>query len=126
MPTYTCKPRWAAAKENPDPVTKYRLPYNFIGDEAASRVAEHRAFWARHRDEMIGYQKACAASGDRDGARFFKDEAREALKHYRAACLLLPWVAAEYPGDCKLDEPYSFPEELFAVLDTVACCRVPR
>lgn len=84
----------------------------FIGDECAERVRAERIRWLRHREDILELQKVCGAARDREGARFFKEEASYALKCYRAACLLLPYVDANLPGDCIYREPKDFPIEL--------------
>jgi hypothetical protein len=97
-----------------------------IGDAAAEYLLTQRKCWLRQNEDMKAFQKLCAQSGDRDGARFFKDEAAYAMKFYRAACLLIPHVAAEFPGDCVQRDPYDFPPELFPYLvhleNMSGCC----
>lgn len=62
-------------------------------------------------------KKTAQALGEIDLAKFFKDEAKEDLKFYRAACLLLPQFTNEYSKDCKYIEPYDMPIELAYQLD---------
>jgi hypothetical protein len=72
------------------------------------------------RDEMLAFQKEAGKNGDRAGAKFFKDEASEYMKRYRAACLLVPhYVAGDYPGDCKYVDAYNWPPDLFGALNAV-------
>lgn len=62
------------------------------GDGYADAVNQRRIAWARHRDEMLAFQKECGQRRDVDGAKFFKAEATEAMKRYRGACLVMGWV----------------------------------
>jgi hypothetical protein len=96
------------------------MPYELIGEDVANRIAEMRKHFARERDATLVFQKECGARRDSEGARFFKEESRHYMKLYRACCLLLPWVANDYPGDCELRDPYEWGEELFDALDYVA------
>jgi len=75
---------------------------------------------AAHRDQMLAFQKQL--SSDHEAARFFKQEARSALKLYRAACLLLGWIATEPPGDCPFVKPKDWPIELCDAVQS-ACGR---
>ena len=125
MPVYYERPRSASFGEG-KPAPRYRLSYEFIGADVADEVNATRIYYARHRDEMLAFQKECGAHGDKEGAKFFKDEARDALRHYRAACLLLPWVSGDLPGDCPEREPFYFPEELFGALEFVSGVAIVR
>ena len=129
MATYTCNARSASANEV-HIVLKYTLglcsehqtgPCCMEADPEI--LEEQRKLWINQRDLMVEYQKMCGASKDIEGAKFFKEEARHALKMYRAACLLIPWFSPpagkDYPGDCVLKDPYDFPEELFSHLDYI-------
>lgn len=71
-----------------------------------------------HREAMLGFQKACAQ--DRETSRYFKGEAADALKFYRAACLLLGWVDAAAPGDCPTKKPADWPLEVIPQVVLVA------
>lgn len=78
--------------------------------EAAQAIDEFRRASINRRDEMMAFQKQ--NSTDREAARFFKDEARDALKDYRAACLVLPYYTSDVPGDCPVVAVSKWPVEL--------------
>ena len=120
MGRYYTKLRSAAANETAS-AWKYSLacPAALCTNLDAAVIEKQRVLWARHRDEMLVFQKQCGATKDIEGAKFFKEESRHALKMYRAACMLLPWYANEWPGDCKFVDPYEWPEELFDALDYI-------
>jgi hypothetical protein len=73
---------------------------------------------AARRDLMIAYQKEF--STDREAARFFKMEATDALKEYRAACLMLGHLQCEPPGDSKYVAMKDWPVELAPWINRVA------
>lgn len=95
---------------------KFFLDEALDGPRVARIISDQRILWMRHREEVLAFQKDCASRKDIEGARFFKEEAAHAMKHYRAACLLLPQVQNEVPGDCKFRDPYEFPPELWGAL----------
>lgn len=100
---------------NDDPVPKYGLPCAY--DLCPIKLEAYRKAAARRRDDMIALQKECGARQDREGARFFKEEAADALKEYRAVCLLLPWYTQEAGGDAPLRDLYEIGPELFPYLE---------
>lgn len=71
----------------------------------------------RFREEMLGFQKLCEKNRDIPLARFFRDQASEAMKHYRAACLVIPNFVSHPPGDCAIG--VQLPKELAPYLDDV-------
>ena len=78
-------------------------------------LRELRAQASRDRDELLGYQKEAGKTGDRETARFFKEEAGLQLRRWRAADHWLRWAEA-------LDgarRPAEWPIELAAELDQV-------
>jgi hypothetical protein len=81
-----------------------------IEDEA--RLDGMRKAAAQHRQDMLDYQKMCGKGGDRDGARFFKEEATHALKTYRGACYALGYVTGTSAGDYKHAAFSEWPEEI--------------
>lgn len=93
------------------PLPKYVLPHFF--DLCPEKLETARVSATRHRDEMVAAQKQCGAEKDREGAKFFKEEAADAMKMYRAACLLLPWYTQDVGGDCPLRDLYEIGPELF-------------
>lgn len=88
----------------------------FDGDGVCTEISKHRREWQHHRDTMLMYQKECSARKDYEGAKFFKEEASWAMKHYRAACLLLPYVCPNPPGDCPYRDLYEVGPELYPYL----------
>lgn len=67
---------------------------------------------------MTGYQKSCGRQ-EAEIARYFRECAKEAMKSYRAACLLLGYFMADPPGDCHHRPTTLWPEELSPYLDQV-------
>jgi hypothetical protein len=100
-------------------VRKYHIARYMNGYYRADAINAQRLRWIAHRNEMLDYQKACAAAGDREGAKFFKGEASEALKLYRSACLVLPYFMVDPPKDCPYKDEWDWPEELFGHIDLV-------
>lgn len=97
---------------------KCRLNYTLpLGEGAVDALLARRKACIAQRDAMLAEQKACAQRGDRDGVRFFKGEAADCMKHYRAAACLLAQVAASPPGDCKWQTPWDWPPDLFDQID---------
>lgn len=97
---------------NADPYL-LRLMSTMVGhQDVVDNLMERRVAYLRRLEAMQEYQKFCAKQGDREGAKFFKEEVADARKYYLAACLLIPHVAAYYPGDCKLRDLGDFPLEL--------------
>lgn len=88
----------------------------FDGDIVAEEIMAQRKMWQKHRDDMLYYQKEASKRKDYDTAKFFKEEASWAMKHYRAACLLVPYVCANPPGDCPYRDLYEVGPELFPQL----------
>lgn len=101
-------------------VWKYRVP-RYLSDGVASVEAIDlaRKGAVSRRDEMLAFQKMCGEARDREGAKFFKEEAADALKEYRAACLLLPLFMSDPPGDCPYKEEYEWPVEIAPWIDRV-------
>lgn len=106
--------------EDERPVWKVRWP-QFLGLDAEDGVLIDKIRRAKQRDheEFRALQKFCSSSGDRDGARFFREEAADALKEYRAACLVLPYTMAEPPGDCPVVPEWDWPVELAPWIDRI-------
>lgn len=92
------------------------MSIGFDGDTVCEEISKQRREWQRHRDIMIMYQKECASRKDYEGAKFFKEEASWAMKHYRAACLLVPYVCSNPPGDCPYRDLYEIGPELHTYL----------
>lgn len=93
-------------------IEKYHLPYWLTLDP--EKINTTRTRYAALRDDLIGYQKECGKRGDREGARFFKEEAAHALKTYRAACLMLGQYGSKpLPGDSPTRDTWDWPQELF-------------
>lgn len=114
---YLAQPRDSSVKKR---ITKCRINYTLpLGPETIEALNALRKNANQHREEMLTYQKACGKRGDRDGAKFFKGEASEAMKTYRAACLLIPHFSSEYSGDCKLMDAWDWPPDLFDHIDRV-------
>lgn len=101
-------------------VHKWRLSAYLPQDSGMLEALQSlRKRFARERDEMIGLQKECGARGDRDGARFFKEEASDRLKLYRAACLIIPYFDVAPSGDCPVRDMWGWPPELFPALNMI-------
>lgn len=74
---------------------------------------------AADRDHFLALQKEAGAARDRDMARFWKEEAADALKEYRALCLVIPYYVAQPPGDCPYRPEWEWPTELAPWIDRV-------
>jgi hypothetical protein len=81
-------------------------------------VDQARKAAAARRDDMLSCQKEFGK--DREFAKFFKNEASDALKEYRAACLILGLVACEPPGDSHYVELKNWPIDLAPWINRVA------
>jgi hypothetical protein len=82
------------------------------------RLLEERKYWAQWHDTLKSYQKLC--NTDRELAKYFSVEAKEALKMLRACRLLIPHYCDDpLPGDCKYVDTWEWPEELFSALDYI-------
>lgn len=85
-------------------------------------LEEQRKYWISHRDLMISFQKKAFNDWPEDKehgkklAKFFKEEAAEAMKHYRSACLLLGQYGSVL-GDCTYRDTYEWSEELLPYLN---------
>jgi hypothetical protein len=77
----------------------------------AAELNAARKSWAQHRDEMLIFQKECGQRKNIEGAKFFKDAASDALKHYRGACLVLGWCGLDL-GDCPTVPLTQWPIEI--------------
>lgn len=97
---------------NADPLFLWRVSTMVGHQDVVDKLMEQRVVHLRRLEAMQEYQKFCAKQGDRESAKFFKEEVADARKYYLAACLLIPHVAAHYPGDCKLRDLGDFPLEL--------------
>lgn len=101
-------------------VLKCRIGWTVpLSSETADALLKIRREAIAQREEMLSYQKQCGKSGDREGARFFKEEAADWMKYYRAACLLIPYHTSDHPGDCKYMREWDWPPDLFDHLDRV-------
>ena len=89
-----------------------RASYAFYTCSDAEEVDRKRVYWANQRDEMLSFQKICAKEKDFEAAKFFKEEAVEALKHYRGCCLVLGHLLCEPPGDSPFLPTTQWPLEL--------------
>ena len=78
-----------------DHFVKYR---SFTIADIAYVAAERKAQSKLH-DDLKTQQKQVAKTGDYEAARAISDEAKEALKRYRAACLVLGYCMGNPPGD---------------------------
>lgn len=72
-------------------------------------------------EQMQAAKKACERAKDIDGARMFRGFAADAMRQYRAICLVAPWFMVEpLPGDCrKIVALFDWPVELSSELDRV-------
>lgn len=110
----------ATRVDKDDPlVLKYSLSAYF--DLCPVQLKAIRVAAIKRRDEMAALKVQFGKSGDRDTSRFFKEEEADALKEYRAVCLLLPWYTQDIGGDCPVRDFYAVGPELFPYL-----CRVER
>jgi hypothetical protein len=85
-----------------------RLFYFCADDET---LDQRRKEALQRREQMLSFQKSAGQAGDRDMARFFKDEAAEAMKDYRGACLVLGHLRTDL-GDCPFRYHTDWPLEI--------------
>lgn len=96
------------------------VPSFLLGSLDAGKVDEMRRAAIIRRDECVAMQKECGAERDASGAKFFKGEATDALKEYRAACLVLGYlVGGPPPGDAPFKRVDEWPVELAPWIDRV-------
>lgn len=103
--------------QDADWVWKYQVP-KFLTLNADVVDEQRRAAISR-RDHYVAIQKEFGSAQDRDTARWAKDEAGDALKEYRACCLLLGHLLCDPPGDSKFVPEWEWPVELAPWLDRV-------
>ena len=110
----------AATRTDNEPVWKYGLPIcMLVADDVVDVIDGVRRRAIQRRDEMLAMQKEFGAAGRRDDAKWAKTEATDALKEYRAACLIMPLFCCEPPKDCPYREEWEWPVELAPWLDFV-------
>lgn len=86
-------------------------------DKMIAYLVQERKQAIVNRETWLVIQKEAGKEGNRELAKFCKEEAAEALKWYRAACLLIGWVGhTPLPGDCPTRDPYEWPPELWPYL----------
>jgi hypothetical protein len=85
-----------------------QLFYFCTDDETIDR---RRKEALKHRELMLAFQKEAGKAGDRETAKFFKEEAAEAMKDYRGACLVLGHLRTDL-GDCPFRYHTDWPLEL--------------
>jgi hypothetical protein len=87
----------------------------------AEVIDERRKEWAKRCDEAKTFQKEFGKQRDAENARFFKQEANEAMKHYRGCCLVLGHLLNNPPGDSPFIRVEQWPLELcdYAVTNMV-------
>lgn len=65
-------------------------------------IAKYLRAWRkrviRDREVFLGFQKSCADSGDRLGAKFFSEEAKHNLRIQRAIGFVLPYAGSPDKG----------------------------
>lgn len=110
MPLYWTMPR----NGDKESVQKYTLPVFF--ELCPVKLNSLRKDAIIGRDQMSAFKDQCMKQRDINGARFFKEEAADYMKEYRAACILLPWYSQDVGGDCLLRDLYEIGPELFPYL----------
>lgn len=96
---------------------KYRLSYYLPLHEMSIYFNDIRKEALARRDEMIVFQKE--NSSDREYVKFFKEEAGDSLKEYRACCLIMGILVVDPPKDCSYKEYKEWPFELENYYDRV-------
>lgn len=84
----------------------------YQSDELLEDLDRQRKEWQAHREDMLAFQKVLGKSGDREGAKWFKDEAAEAMKRYRGVCTVIGHIDPEWRGDCRWQTVEEVPEEI--------------
>lgn len=114
MPIYRTQPR----NGDEGSINKYTVSNDLEGADIGERLMALRKDFVVQREELLALQKEWGR--DPNWGRFLKHEANDRLKLYRAACLLIPYVVTEPPGDCPWRPSWDFPPELWAPLDMVS------
>jgi hypothetical protein len=105
---------------NGEPVDRYRWPARMLVAEGAhAALRDWRKQAIADREEMLSAQALAGRSGDREGARYFKEAAAHLLKMQRAMTLMLPWFGEP---DTKQEavSPELWPIEMASELDVVS------
>jgi len=109
-------------RENKDgeKVDVYEWPARYVTPMAG--IAPTLRLWRKNfikdQEEFLAHQKSCGRE-DRDGAKFFRECARESLKKQRACTLMIP--AFGEPDKDKDCEGHEFwPVELAPELDEIS------
>lgn len=81
---------WCPHLGPPGEIPAHYWPPNFLPDDVVlgrqycvDYAKQRRKEVGQHRELLLRYQADCGKSGDREGAKFFKDEAADAMKQYR-------------------------------------------
>lgn len=85
-----------------------QLFYFCADDETIDR---RRKEALQRREQTLALQKTAGKAGDRETAKFFKDEASDAMKDYRGACLVLGYLRTDL-GDCPFRYHTDWPLEI--------------
>lgn len=80
---------------------KYCIPVWFcnISWEHIEFAKIKRKESAQLREVFLSYQKTCGQQGNRDTARYFREEAAEQMKIFRGFDLAIKWMEGDYGMD---------------------------
>lgn len=99
---------------------KIYIPGHLYGEIDGDDLLAIRKEQIALRDECLALQKKYGKD-DRELAKYYSNEAREALKVYRAVCMLIPYWVANPSKDCpvvhRLDWPIELSEQFTYVLN---------
>lgn len=85
------------------------------GRQADRMLRDERRARQQDREQFLEWAKA---SADRQDARLFGGSAKDQMRQYRAACLLLGWYGIDpLPGDCPASPPSTWPIEIATECD---------
>lgn len=92
---------WISEGDSP---AYYALPVvaGASSDLCLETAKTSRKYWAQHREQMLAYQNQCGKDHI-EYARFFREEAAEAMKYQRGFDFLVKWLEGNpitnYPTD---------------------------
>jgi hypothetical protein len=115
-------PRISSFNDDHETVDRYSWPAQYVTPTAC--IGEALRSWRKtaikDREEFLGFQQACGKSGDRDGAKFFKECAAHEMKLQRACTCMLPWFVVDADKNQLPQSPKMWPIDLADELDEIA------
>lgn len=110
-------------KQGDDDPDFYQPP--IVGDHVLSsikRAKEWRKYWSQHREFLLKTQTEMGKLGEIETARYYREEAADAMKQYRGWDAVIKWIDGEksmnWPATEKISEEIAlYVDRAFAFLD---------